>query len=434
MLERKSIPGGRASSYQAQDADELIDNCQHVLLGCCTNLIDYYRRAGVADSIRWHREMHFLERSGRWSTLRGSRLPAPFHLMPSFFRLRFLTRQSKWAIANALLAMMRSRGPAADLPMSAWLEERGMPRQAVERFWRPILVSAINEELERCSTRYAFQFFRLGFLAHPRAYEMGVPAVPLRELYEPCVRMLEERGCPVEFRAAATGLVLSPSGVVEAVLAQEGESLPADYVVSAVPPEATLSLLPEPARRDPFFARFSRFETSPISAAHFWFDREVTRREHGVLLDRPIHWFFNKTRNYERDSQGTYLGLVVSASREWLAMSRREILVEAEREIREALPGAREAKVTHAAVIKEAHATFSAVPGVDELRPPAETPLPGLFLAGDWIQTGWPATMESAVRGGYLAAEAILAAEGRPERLLVDDLSTTPLLRGARRE
>jgi len=432
VLEAKSIPGGRASSYQAQDAEELVDNCQHVLLGCCVNLIDFYQRAGVGDAIRWHREIHFLEPNGRWSTLRGARLPAPFHLLPSFFRLGFLSLGDKWAIAAALLTMMRSPGPRVDLPMRDWLDARRMPERAVRRFWRPILVSAINEDLERCSTRYAFQFFRMGFLGHPRAYEMGIPTVPLRDLYGPCVARLREAGCPVEFRRRVVGLQLNAEGRVSGALTEEDAPLPADYVVSALPPRELLALLPTGAARKPFFARFEKFETSPISAAHFWFDREVTRREHGVLLDRPVHWFFNKTRNYERESEATYLGLVVSASREWLTLSRREILAEAEREIRAALPGTRGAKITHAAVIKEARATFSATPGVDDLRPPPETPLAGLYLAGDWIRTGWPATMESAVRGGRLAAEAILAAEGRPERLLVPELPASPLIRGNR--
>ena len=149
----------------------------------------------------------------------------------------------------------------------------------------------------------------------------------------------------------------------------------------------------------------------------------MTALDHAVLLDRPIQWMFNKTRNYGRaENDGSYLGLVVSASREWLRQPRREILACAEQEVREAFPQAAGARVVKSAVIKEARATFSATPGIDALRPEPETPLPGLLLAGDWVRTGWPATMEGAVRSGYQAAERILAAEGRPVSLVQPDL------------
>lgn len=420
LLERKSIPGGRASSYEAQDTGESVDNCQHVLMRCCTNLIHFYRQAGVEDRIRWVTRLQFLERGGRVSVLGGSRLPAPFHLMPSFFRLRFLSAADKWAVATALMSMLRSRGPKPDVLMIDWLRSARQTPRAVERFWRPILVSALNEEPERCGAGYAFQIFRQGFLGHPRAYEMGIPRVPLRDLYDPCVDALRVRGGEVRFRASAKGLRFDAERVSAVELADG--SIDTDYVVSAAPFDAVRDLLPEPAARDPFFHRWARMECSPISAVHLWWDRSVTSMPHAALLDRPVQWMFNKTEDWAREGEGTYMGLVVSASRDWLGRPRRDILEIAEREMRDAFPGTAGASVVKSAVIKEAKATFSAVPGIDELRPPPETPIPNFFLAGDWVRTGWPATMEGAVRSGYQAAERVLAAEGRPEAVLVPDL------------
>jgi zeta-carotene desaturase len=425
LLERKSIPGGRASSYDAQETGEAIDNCQHILMRCCTNLWQFYGQTGVQDRVRWIDRIQFLEPNGQRSVLGGSRLPAPFHLMPSFFRLRFLAPADKWAVANAFMRMLRSAGPKPDLPMSEWLRAARQTRRAVERFWRPILVSALNEEPERCSTRYAFQVFRQGFLAHPHAYEMGVPRVPLRDLYGPCVESLRARGCDVRFRSSVKRLGLRDGRVAEVELADG--TLAADHVVSAVPFDEVAPLVPG-AEADPFFRRWERMTVSPISAVHLWWDRPVTDLDHAALLDREVQWMFNKTRDFTRGDVGTYMGLVVSASRDWLSRSRREILEIAEREVRESFPGTAGAQVVKSAVIKEARATFSAGPDIDTMRPPVETPLPNLFLAGDWVQNGWPSTMEAAVRGGYLAAERVLAAEGRPETLLAPDLPWTAVL------
>jgi zeta-carotene desaturase len=416
LLERKSIPGGRASSYDAQDTDETVDNCQHVAMRCCTNLLDFYERTGVSNKLRWIDRLHFLEPNGRASVLSGNpNLPAPFHLLPSFFRLQFLSPADKWSLANALMRMLRSTGPKPDVPMMEWLRQTRQTSGAIERFWRPILVSALNEEPELCSARYAFQVFRQGFLSHPRAYEMGVPSVPLRELYAPGIELLQKRGAEVHFRSSARAFL--PEGRVVRRIRTDQSDLEADYVISAVPQTALGDLLPA---TDP--QPWRKLETVPISAVHFWWDRTVTEMDHAALLDRQVQWMFNKTRDFARGEGGTYMGLVVSASRDWLPMARRDILAVAEKEIRETFPGTKGATIVKSAVIKEANATFRCAPGVDALRPPPETPFRNLFLAGDWVQNGWPSTMEAAVRSGYQAAERVLAAEGRPEPVLLPDL------------
>jgi zeta-carotene desaturase len=424
-LERKSIPGGRASSYEAQDTGEAVDNCQHILMRCCTNLWQFYGQVGVQEKIRWISRLHFLEPNGRESVLGGSRLPAPFHLMPSFFRLRFLAPADKWAIANGLMAMLRSTGPKPDAPMMDWLTATRQTHRAVERFWRPILVSALNEEPERCSARYAFQIFRQGFLAHPRAYEMGIPRVPLLQLYQPAVDRLHALGGEVRFRSSVKRILVNDDRVAGVETADD--TVPADYVISAAAFDAVPGLL-NGAGSDPFFRRWSTMEATPISAVHFWWDRPVTRMAHAALLDRTVQWMFNKTEDFARGDGGTYMGLVVSASWDWLRRSRGEILDIAESEVRDAFPETAGARVVKSAVIKEAKATFSAVPGIDDLRPTSETPIPNLFLAGDWIRNGWPSTMEAAVRGGYIAAERVLEAEGRPETVLAPDLPWTSAL------
>jgi len=183
LFEARPFLGGRAASYEI-DA-ETIDNCQHVLLRCCVNLMDFYGRLGVANDIAFHREIHFIEPGGRTSTLRAGVLPAPNHFAESFLRMSFLSAGEKLDVVRAIRAIPRERG-RADLDritMREWLEEKRQPGRAIERFWRQVLVSAVNEELDRMAAAHGFQVFRIGFLARKNSYEMGVPAVPLGRLY-----------------------------------------------------------------------------------------------------------------------------------------------------------------------------------------------------------------------------------------------------------
>jgi zeta-carotene desaturase len=247
---------------------------------------------------------------------------------------------------------------------------------------------------------HAFQVFWLGFLARADAYEMGVPSVPLQALYTSDAW----RGFPnvrIHLRSPVEGL--ESGGVMVA-----GERRAADYCVLAVPFERVAQIAPDLAP--------PAFEHSPITGIHLWFDRSITDLEHATLLDRTIQWMFNKDR-------GRYIQLVVSASRSLINKPRAEIIELATRELAEFFPLARHAKLEKAHVVKEVRATFSARLGLEEQRPLTATKLPRVFLAGDWTRSGWPATMEGAVRSGYLAAEAIAEAAGQPRRFLLSDIA-----------
>jgi squalene-associated FAD-dependent desaturase len=403
LYESRAFLGGRATSYPIGDNDsaETIDNCQHILLRCCVNLLDFYQRLGARDRIRFYRDFTFLEPGGRASSLQAGRLQ-------SFLRLRFLGLKDKIGIARGLLAIKRQRH-RADLDritMLEWLHQNRQTERAIERFWRQVLVSAVNEDLDRMAASHGFQVFWLGFLARPDAYEMGVPAVPLGDLYgaeawQTLGKVRLHLRSPVE-------RVEIENGVVRCVLSQ-GELRTAGYYISALPFERVNAVIPDL----PFDA--APFEHSPITGIHLWFDRPVTHLEHATLLDRTIQWMFNK-------SEGRYVQVVVSASRSLTAMSRADCIALAVRELAEFFPAVREAKLEKAHVVKEVRATFSARPGLEQSRPLSATSINNLFLAGDWTRSGWPATMEGAVRSGYLAAEAVTQAAGRPRRFLLPDI------------
>jgi squalene-associated FAD-dependent desaturase len=404
LLERRPYLGGRASSYEHPGTGEVVDNCQHVLLGCCTNLRDLYGRIGVEDKIRWYKRLVFIEPGGRQSVVEPGPLPAPLHSSFSFLAAPFLRLSDKLAISRALLALAGPLPQDSAPAFSQWLRDHGQTQRAIDRFWAPILVSALNEDLDRVSAHYAALVFRESFLNSAKAGEMGLPAIPLSSLYDAAGEYIRARGGQVRTRAVVQSFNTDSQAVR---LCVGGNEEPFDAAVIAVPFQALASMLPD----DPVAATLrpflSRFQTSPITGVHLWFDREITTLDHAVLLDRTIQWMFHKSRIQGRDGHGSYVELVISASKSLVERPRQEIIDMALKELAEFFPLVGEAKLTKATVIKEVHATYSPLPDADSHRPVQVTPWPRVFLAGDWTQTGWPATMEGAVRSGYLAAGAL---------------------------
>ncbi|MEJ5369105.1 MAG: hydroxysqualene dehydroxylase HpnE [Bryobacteraceae bacterium] len=409
LLESRPWPGGRAASYPAPGSDEIIDNCQHILLRCCTNLLDFYRRIGVEHLIDFHREFHYLEPGGRRSVFRAGLLPAPAHFAESFAALRFLSFREKLEAVRALAALRRERTRRTDLDritMRQWLDEKRQSPRTVNRFWAPVLVSAVNEELDRMAASHGFQVFHLAFLAAKDAYHMGVPRVPLGGLAS-AERISKLPGVELRLRSKVTGVRLQGARV-QAFETEDG-ILEADAFVSALPFEPLRRLLPG------LLDDWSPFEHSPIAAIHLWFDRPVTSLPHGVLLDSPFQWFFSK-------DEGRYIQLVVSAARFLQDWPRDQAAARACEDLTRYLPEVRAARLLRFHVVKEIRATFSARPGLSEKRPRADTRYANLFLAGDWTQTGWPSTMEGAVRSGYRAAEAVCRVLGQNRSFLIPDI------------
>ena len=439
LFEQRPFLGGRATSYVLPDGEH-VDNCQHVTLGCCTNLEDFYRRVGAQDKIRYFDRLLFQDLQGRTGTMQAGLLPAPFHMTGSFLTFSPLSQADRWSIASALFEILRGKGHTEDLDtpggisMLDWLRKRKQTPGAIERFWQVVLVSALDEELDKTDAHFGVDVFWKGFLSNRTGYRMGVPAVPLAQLYDGCQAEIERRGGEVNLRMPVRALHFR-HGRLESVEFDGGRQESAEAFVLAVPHEALAELLPEEIKQNaPEFAHLKEIRTSPITGVHFWFDREVMKEPFVTLLDTTTQWIFNKSAIYSgnnrRDNgKEQYLQLVISASYELLQKPRQEIIDLCLGEVRQALPAAREANLLKATVIKEAAATFSPQPGVDRWRPKQYTGIPGMFLAGDWTDTGWPATMEGAVRSGYLAAEAILRAAGTPKTILRPDLPPDGLVR-----
>jgi len=432
LLEKRPHLGGRATSYDLPNGEH-VDNCQHVTMGCCTNLEDFYRRVGAAQQIRYYDRIFFLDREGQRGVIEPSPLPPPLHLGPSFLLFPSLTWADKLGVARAMLTITLAGGNPAGcdrgISMLAWLRENQQTENAIRRFWDTVLVSALDEQLDKMDAGYGILVFWKGFLANRRGFEIGIPTVPLADLYGGCQQAIESRGGEVRQRAGVRGLRIA-DGRFQAVLLEDGSEVAADACVLAVPQDAVTGLLPESLRAQKPFAGLAQLGVSPITGVHFWYDRAVMNEPFLTLLDRTTQWVFNKTLlSGGSAASGQYLQLVISASYALVEKSRQEIIEICQRELAEALPETRTAKLNKSTVVKEVSATFSPAPHSDQYRPGAATPLANLFLAGDWTATGWPSTMESAVRSGYLAAEALTQAAGNAQLFLQPDLPAEGLSR-----
>jgi squalene-associated FAD-dependent desaturase len=438
LFEKRPFLGGRASSYEHPGTGEVVDNCQHVLFRLCTNLIEFYQRIGVGDQIHWFDQMNFIEPGGRTSIMKSSILPAPLHTAPSFWNFSFLGASDKLLISRALIPLTLRQQRDTGESFQQWLDRHGQSPTAVARFWHPILVSALSEELDRISISAAAQVIRES-MKSPAARQMGVPKIPLTDLYNAAGDYIRARGGVLEFRCPVDSFSQGQTQVHVGIRSRAGQFATFDYLVLALPFDALDRVLPDSKESASIREKISHFENSPITGIHLWFDRQISDLDHAVLLDRTVQWMFHKSRlqpirtQANGDNAGSYIELVVSSSKTLIEKSRAEIVDLALGEVREFFPAARDANLVKSTVIKEVNATYSPRPGIDAHRPSTTAPRlhwPGVFLAGDWTATGWPATMEGAVRSGYLAAEAIARSAGIANAHFISpDMPPTGLMR-----
>lgn len=409
LLEQTRRLGGRASSFINPTTGEELDNCQHVVMGCCTNYIALMERLGMADAFTWHETQHWVRAGGRTDRIAPGPLPAPMHHAGSFLRASFLTMGDKLAIARAMSQLARTdpadwrRRPFADL-----LADTRQTRRAIDRFWRPIVVSACNAEPDRADASLAIKVFREGLLAGRRAASIGVPSVPLARLYESVPQRLAELGSECRFGALATRI--TPTTVE----LRDQPPIHARRVIVALPFERVASTV-DPAFHDARIHALANFEHSPILGVHLVLDRPVLPTPHAVLVDRPTQWLFRK------DAEGRHIHAVVSAADEWTHLSDAEITDRVAADLRACYPNAGAFRVERSRPVRSKRATFRPTPAL--ARPAVgveDGGGGGVLLAGDYTDTGWPATMEGAVRSGIEAAARVLDRSG--ETLLTPDL------------
>ena len=408
LVERRPFLGGKAFSFRDPDAGVEVDNGQHVFLGCCTAYIALLRLlgTGVHTTLQRALDVPVRDRGGRTGALRAGPLPAPAHLGPSFLAYPHLSPREKAAALRALLALGALREDARlrldDTSFAGWLAAHGQSPGAIARFWDLIVLPTCNDRSDRVSAALAAFVFREGFLRTRTGSAIGWAVVGLTRLVDPAARgFLEARG----------GRVLSGRAVAEAgpggVLLADGERLPADRVILALPPGRAREAAPGALPQDPGLG------ASPILNVHVWYDRPVMDERFVAVLDSPAQWIFNRTAMAgpaAPGGPGQHLAVSVSGAREEVLEPKPALVERFTAELAALLPAATGSRVVRTAVIKEPEATFSAAPGQAARRPGPVTPLDGVLLAGAWTDTGWPATMEGAVRSGVRAARLAAAA------------------------
>jgi zeta-carotene desaturase len=349
--------------------------------------------------------LNFMTSDGRLSRLEANGWSAPFHLFRSFARAHYLGWSDKLLIAWGLFCLQRALDKD-DPSFSDWLRAHKQTPRTIDRFWGLVLTSALNETPDRIGLRYARKVFVDGLLRDRHGWVVYLPTVPLSRLYgDELQDWYRQYEVGFSFNAAIRNLAIRENSVTHAET-RLGEQLSADWYISTVPFERFLEILPEEVINSyPYFANLRQLETSPITSVHLWYDRPLTDLPHLVLVDGFGQWVFNhgSTSNGEH-----YLQVVVSAARQFRGLGHEELQRRIVEEMARLFPAAGRESLKRARVVTEHAATFSALPGVDRWRPPQRSPIDNLFLAGDWTATGWPATMEGAVRSGYLAAEALL--------------------------
>jgi len=412
VLEQRPYLGGRARSFLDPTTGSVVDNGQHIFMGCYHATIRFLSTIGTLDRVRFQAclTVQFLDRNGRLSRLQCPDLPSPWHALLGVLRSGSFTLREKLEVLRLGIALRQNdeahHGPKR-LSVREWLTQLGQSARLQRNFWDLLCIAALNEDPEIANAALFERVLRLALFTSPADSRLGIARVGLSEVYvDAAADFIRAKGGSVECGQGVAGLLVS-EGQCRGALMSTGERIDAESVMSAVPSFQLAALLPgEFLPGEPFFASLGRLRPAPIISINLWFDRPITDLDFAGLRGATIQWLFNKGRISDRGDG--YVSLVLSGAHRYIATSKEELLATALRELEDFFPEARGARLLHSLVIKERFATFSPTWEAEALRPAVRTPIRGLFLAGDWTATGLPATIEGAVQSGYTAARAIM--------------------------
>jgi squalene-associated FAD-dependent desaturase len=417
LLEGKPALGGRAYSFPDSDSGDSVDNGQHVLMGCYHETLDFLAKIGTRDQliVNTKLEIEMLDGPRRQACLRTASLPGPLHITAALLRYKHLTVAERLAALRAGLRMvhMRRSAPARlkEMTVTDFMDLTGQGQQARRTFWYPLAIATLNEQPELASAALLAEVMKRAFFSRRNDSAFVYSRVGLSELYCNGAReFIQKRDGVVACHTTVDTLEINDNKV-SAVRLRDGVNLRATNFIAAVPPAQLLRILPQQTADNSFFSQLATLKSSPIICVHVWLDREVTDSAFVGFAGRTTQWLFNKRRIFSQHGvrHPGYLSFVISGARELVDRSNDELLKMVMDDLGEMIPAAREAQIIKALVLKEKQATIAPDPASDAKRPPSQTTIPNLLLAGDWIQTGLPATIESAVISGRSAAAAVVA-------------------------
>jgi hydroxysqualene dehydroxylase len=408
LLERRNHLGGRAYSFKDPTTGDSVDNGQHLFMGCYFNTIGFLKKIGCLDRLNFQERtrVDFLDASSAYDSFECPALPAPLHVLAGLFRLKGLTLGDKLRAFNlgpTLRGKAQSNGAST---VAEWLKKLKQSDNISERFWTPMVVATLNESPQAASAQMLIKVLQQAFGGGRQASAIGISSVGLSDLYTGgAADFIEARGGRIRTLAQVDKILLR-DGKVSGVELKNGERLAADYLISTVPPNVLREMFDEELRRKEF-AYLARLHSSAIISINLWFDRPLTDRKFIGLIGTEIQWLFNKDAISAGSKASNHLALIISAANQYVHMTKHQLVELALRDLHKLMPQSLEAKLLHSTIVKERDATISHTVESDTLRPSARTSIANLILAGDWTATGLPATIESAVLSGNLAAREI---------------------------
>lgn len=432
LVEARRSLGGRVFSFSDPASGYWVDNGQHIFLGCCTYLLRFLAELGVSPQCHLQPRLRVpvRDQANGSALLSSSPLPAPFHLLPGLLSYPHLSLLDKWRVVSTLIRakFIRRHQPVLEqMSFYQWLRQQGHSQRAVEKWWDFLVTPTLNDHAQDVSASMGLMIFQEGVLAGRHYADLGYPLDDLSKcIGAPAQARLEALGANLRLGCSVRRLVVEEGRVGHVELAS-GETVAGQVFVSALPFDALLAVLPEDTAAEPFFEQLRALQFSPIVNIHLWYDRLVMEEEFCAFVDGPLQWVFNRTRIRARlpngasqptqtPTAGQHLCISLSAAWQYIDQSREELSRQFVAAMDQAFPKARDAAVQRVVVVKQRNATFRCLPGANQRRPGSRTPIANLFLAGEWTDTGWPSTMESAVRSGYNVAQAVAQGAPHPRR------------------
>jgi hydroxysqualene dehydroxylase len=426
LIEQKPYLGGRARSFVDPTTGCVVDNGQHLFMGCYHDTRRFLEAIGTLDRIHFQPRLtlQFLDHQGNASSLTCPNLPAPWHLLAGVVASNGFTSREKLEIVHLGRALDSSSrdglGPSGQLTVDEWLRRLGQSESLRRNFWDLVAIAAMNEDSRIAAAALFERVLRLALFRSAEDSRLGLAVTGLSECYTQAASdFIAAHGGSIETGCDVSSFLIA-EGECRGVQLRDGARLEAGAVLSAIPGFAFVELLPaDLLRSEPFFEGLLTLRPAPIISINLWFDQPLTDQDFIGLRGTTVQWLFNKGKILSDSGLGTsksalppgsYISLVISGAHTHIERSKEDLQALALRELGELIPLSREAKLVHSLIIKERFATFSPSPRAESVRPPATTPVRGLYLAGDWTATGLPATIEGAVKSGYTAAQAILNA------------------------
>ncbi len=422
LVEARSTLGGRVFSFPDKRSGRVLDNGQHVIVGACTNLLGFLDTIGARHL--WHLQSQLnvtvVDRARQSGRLYGVGVPAPLHLLPAFLSYPHLSWLDKLKAVRCLVSVMLTRREQPDLEDTTfydWLRSRNQPERVISNLWNVLVEGTLNDNIREVSASMGVMMVQDGLLAANNTANVGYPTAPLMDaLIEPAQAYLKKLGVTIVAGIPVRCVNADSNRFVQSVTLGDGSTMQADAYVSAVPFWTLPNMLPGPLAESPTVRRLSGLTTSPIVNVHLRYDRPVMQGDFCYFLDSPLQWVFNSNQICGKGSEGSAQSLSVSVSAAWdyIDVERNDFTQAIADEMAHAFPVARQATLLDAVVVKQRNATFRCTPGANRSRPGPLTESPNFFLAGEWTNTGWPSTMESALISGYNAADAVMSSISAP--------------------